>query len=211
MISFDESTTTTCHDDYALTTTTTSAPTEEKCFACRGVKRQDFSPTNYTTRCSTLSTPAFITYSRLVSLRLQLVRRVAPPRPSACRQSVPDFHGRPPRGGTPPPVCPRIAQFVLFVIKIPNAARAAGGAPEEEFDRDTARAGRTSWEATGRTAHGVGLGVFSPGLRRLFITRSGDGGGNTKIFVRDYGEPAERSIWYGRARCRQRCAVMRRA
>jgi len=67
--------------------------------------------------------------------------------------------------------CPRIAQFVLFVIKIPNAARAARGA-----GRNSIETGRRRWRRRGerdgrrrggcRTArerrrNGVGFGVFS--------------------------------------------------
>jgi len=55
---------------------------------CREVKRQDFAPTNYTTRCSTLSTPGVITYSCLVSSRPSSPV-AAPPRRAASQSLGP--------------------------------------------------------------------------------------------------------------------------
>ena len=105
--------------------------------------------------------------------------------------------------------CPRIAQFVLFVIKIPNAAR-AGAAPEGIRSRQAGGGGGCGGEAQSETGGGGAdvatettqrrgiRRILCPGVRRLFITDRDDVS-NTDIFVRDYGEPAERSIWCARA------------
>ena len=100
--------------------------------------------------------------------------------------------------------CPRIAQFVLFVIKIPNVARAAQC--RQEFDRDTANGQNETGSDGADVAWLARDGEGLHGIRRILCWPpeiiyypSPLGGGNTKIFVRDYCESAERSIWYGRA------------
>jgi len=120
---------------------------------CREVKRQDFAPTNYTTRCSTLSTPGVITYSCLVSSWSSSPAQCCLPATRSLTRAdvyLAEEHRR--------RRCPRIAQFVLFVIKIPNAARVARC--RKEFDRDTPRASELASQRADRqwreaTSHGA--------------------------------------------------------
>ena len=173
-----------------LSKTSSSAPHQEKCVACRRVKRQDFSPTNYTTRCSTLSTPARRRHYACVSC---LVAVAARPSRTAPRRSLPPRRRWCPRA--------RIARFVLFVIKIPNAPEgirsrqadsgAGGGGHSGTGELGDGRGGCRATQRCGIRRRRRRRVLCTPGvLARLFITA-----GNTDIFVRDYGESAERSSW----------------
>ena len=160
-------------------------------------------PTNYTARCSTLSTlDALITYSCLVSL-------AAPTRP-ASQTVVSDLHGRLPRGTSAAGVHELLNSSYLL-LKSRTVRAWCGAVPEGIRSRHTPQ--RAERHVTGarddRGSSVVGFRVLSLAWPLAIIYYAPSGcEGNTKIFVRDYDEPAERSIWYARASWRQ-CAVMR--
>ena len=158
-------------------------------------------------------------YRCWASLRIRVLSRCSPEIAAAAPPPAPVFVRRPAGPDVHltaehrlPAGVPELlnSSYLLLKSRMQRVRRGAGRnsieTPRAER-RDGKRRGGRRRRAAVETAASMSSPqqqrILCSGLRRLFIT-DWRAGGNTEIFVRDYGEPAERSIWCGRASWQQR-------